>query len=327
MTDQLFPLTLPGDYRPAGLFRWCHFNTIYPTLLRNVPLENGHSLQLTTPDNDFFDVDMFTQGFQRTAVLLHGLEGNARSTYIRGLTHYLLADGWDVAAMNFRGCSGMINRTARSYHSGFTEDITLLIDHLAESYRHIVLVGFSLGGSIVLNYLGQTGNRIPTAVRAGAVISTPLDLSASGRELERLRNRIYVWRFLASMKRKVAAKAQASLLPEDLDLNRIQKAKSIREFDEYFTAPVHGFRNAADYYQRCSARQCLSHITLPLLILNARDDPFLSDRCYPQPISPPVQCLYPAKGGHVGFARWGNQPYWSETIIGAFLSRSMDRIP
>jgi hypothetical protein len=233
----------------------------------------------------------------------------------------LNAAEWDVLVWDFRGCSQETNRLPRLYHSGETGDLGAVIDFAATRYSRIALVGFSLGGNLILKYLGES-NPHPALVRAAA-ISAPLDLAATARAIDRhWCNRIYRDSFIKSLIAKVEAKA--ILFPDKFDVNGIRLIRTFEEFDDRYTAPVHGFRDAEDYWEKSSARQYLGRITVPTLILNACDDPLLTAESYPVTEAEGNPCLFlemPKSGGHLGFIDLvrGFEP-WSERRVAEFLT-------
>lgn len=285
--------------------------------VRAVPYAR-HRLEL--PDGDFLDVDWSAQDNPRVAVLCHGLEGDSGRPYMRGMVQAFRAAGWDAAAMNFRSCSGEPNRLVRSYHSGATEDLCAVLAHVREKgYREIALVGFSLGGNLVLKYLGEEPSAVLPEVCAAVTISVPVDLAESTTVLVQPRNRIYHGRFMRKLRRKILAKA--ALLPEEFDASPLERVGNIIEFDDLFTAPLHGFRDAADYYARSSAQNWLEDIAVPTLLLSARNDPFLGPRCFPRQAATASSHFYLQEtpwGGHVGFHRRGGT-YYSEDRAVAFV--------
>jgi hypothetical protein len=232
--------------------------------------------------------------------------------------------GWDILAWNFRGCGTEPNRLARFYHSGETGDIAAVVRHAAGSYEGIALIGFSLGGNVTLKYLGEAPS--PPPVVAAAAISTPVDLASSAGALDgRQGNRIYLHRFLQTLIAKVEAKARR--FPNELDASGARAIRTFQEFDNRYTAPLHGFRDATDYWTRASARPYLPRITVPALLLNACDDPFLTPESFPFAEANANPFLFleaPAWGGHVGFldlAR-GMQP-WFERRVVQFLDEAL----
>ena len=297
-----------SSFRPPAWLRNAHLQTVWHVARpRRWPL--GHvpeRLELT--DGDFLDLawmrrDPAGAPADRLAILTHGLESDAQAGYIRGMAVALQAAGWDALAWNFRGCGAEPNRLARFYHSGETGDLGTVIRHAVEGagYAHVALVGFSLGGNVTLKYLGEAPPH--PAVRVAAAMSVPVDLAASAAVLDRRRvNRIYLRRFIDSLVGKVEAKAKR--FPEGFDLRGIRRMRTFAEFDDRYTARLHGFRDAADYWARASARPFLRAIRVPTLLLNARDDPFLAPDCIPESEAGDNPCLFleaPARGGHVGF--------------------------
>ncbi len=311
-------------YKPPVPFRNGHLNTIFPTLFRKVQEVTYDRERITTPDGDFLDIDWSRNGSSRLALVIHGLEGDSRRAYVKGMVRVLNRSGWDVAALNLRGCSGEPNRKVRFYHSGATEDVETVVEHLVEEpYTELSLIGFSLGGNLVLKYLGERGESAPRTISGAVAISVPLDLLGCADELERPGNFVYRWRFLSHLWQKVRTKA--AMHPGEIDTEAFRRIRTLRDFDDYYTAPIHGFDGANDYYRRCSSKAVLPDIARPTLILNAQDDPFLSATCYPVDIArrhPLIELITPRFGGHVGFVqRDGRGHYWSEEIAALFLSR------
>ena len=281
--------------------------------MRKVLAVSYERRRLELSDGDFLDLDWSTCGGARVAVLCHGLEGNSGRPYMKGMVRAFNAAGWDAVAMNFRGCSGQTNRLARSYHSGATEDLRAVLEAvLAAGYAEIVLVGFSLGGNLILKYLGEDPAAVLPQVRAAVTISVPVDLAETSRLLTLPRNRVYHFRFLRRLAKKIRAKA--ALTATGLDPSPLARVRTLIDFDDVFTAPLHGFADAADYYRRNSSRQWLGQIRVPTLLLTAQNDPLLGPRCYPRDqarISQHFSLAVTAWGGHVGFRLPGPR-YYSE---------------
>lgn len=315
------PVVEPSSYRNPRFLLSGHLQTILPALFRRI---RGRSVprteRLETPDGDFLDLDWYREGNDRLAILSHGLEGSSRADYIRGMAQVMQTEGWDVVAWNFRGCSGEMNRRARFYHSGDTGDLAQVIEHAEGEYRTVVLIGFSLGGNVTLKYLGEDPDRVSPKVTAAATFSVPCDLGASARRLDEPGNRIYTRRFLKSLRAKVVEKARQ--MPEAIDVRGVEKIRSFREFDDRYTAPMHGFRDAEEYWRKSGCRQFLTKIRVPALLVNARNDPFLPPECFPEAEARASSCFFleiPAGGGHVGFASPG-PAYWSEIRAARFLN-------
>lgn len=303
--------------RPSFLFSG-HLETIYPALLRSVEI-NYQRERITTPDHDFLDLDWMIQGSQKLVIISHGLEGNSSRAYIKGMARACSAHGFDILAWNFRGCSDEMNQQLRFYHSGATEDLDRIVVHAKEKgYQQIFLIGFSLGGNLTLKYLGE---RKPYAeIQKAVVFSVPLDLYGSCVKISKPANRIYSNRFLKSLKEKIIRKSSTIA---GLELKGIEKINTLLHFDDQYTAPLHGFQNAIDYYTKCSSIHFLDTISIPALIVNAQNDPFLSERCYPVTQFKNhtfVEIENPQHGGHVGFAQFNkNGLYWSEERAISFL--------
>lgn len=312
---------ISSQFDPPWPLRNGHLQTILPALLRWRTNAGYQRERLELADGDFLDLDWLLSGSSRLAVLSHGLEGSSHDATVRGMAAALHRAEWDVLAWNYRGCSQEMNRLPRLYHSGETGDLAAVVQHAAERFPILALIGFSLGGNLVLKYLGEGP---PHAAVAGAVaLSPPVNLAASARALDRRRsNRIYLKRLIASLVRKVKAKARH--FPERVDVNQTRGIHGFEDFDGRFTAPVHGFRNAADYWAKCSSRQFLPAITVPTLILSAQDDPFLTSDSFPFAEAAQSAWLFleaPRAGGHLGFFdTWNGEQTWAERRVSEFLS-------
>ena len=312
---------LRSSFHPPWYLGNGHLQTILPALLpRRIALTYQRE-RLELADGDFLDLDWARAGHSRLAILSHGLEGSSSNDCIRGMAAALRAAGWDALAWNFRGCGGEPNRLPRFYHSGETGDLRTVITHAAPAYQTIALVGFSLGGNMTLKYLGEAPAH-PT-VKAAAALSVPVDLSASARELDRRwGNSIYLRRFMERLTAKINAKA--ARFPDAIAPIPAEPVRTFAEFDGRYTAPLHGFRDADDYWRRSSARPFLPGIKVPTLLINARNDPFLGPECYPfadAHLNPAFFLETPRSGGHVGFLDLAHrlQP-WTERRIPEFLA-------
>ncbi len=306
-------------FSPPWPFTHSHFSTLYPYLYRGKPKHVYNRERIHTPDYDFFDVDYLRNGHSKLAIICHGLEGSSSSQYVAGLVQVLKTD-WDVAAINYRSCSGEINLTATLYHSGFTADLHTLVKREEDNYSEIVMIGFSLGGNMVLKYtldgIYELSHKISTVV----AVSVPCDLEHSGYKLLKWHNMLYVRAFLKTLKEKMKAKYDQGFSEIRIDL--LEKTNTLFDFDEYFTGPLHGFGDALGYYRACSSRPFLNNVSIPTLILSAQNDSFLSPECFPVQEAIGNENLYllaPKYGGHVGFSAWSSTPYWSEKVISLFL--------
>jgi len=289
--------------------------TIYPALFRRLPAVAYQRERMTTSDGDFLDLDVSAVGSSKVVIILHGLEGDASRQYVKGMVHTFNKAGYDTISLNFRGCSGEPNRQLRFYHSGETGDLKQVVDHIVatKSYNAIHFVGFSLGGNVLLKYLGEQGGAISPLVRSAVALSVPCDLKNSSGELEKRHNAVYMRRFIRELGYKLQQKAER--FPEMIRLDNYDRIKSFREFDDRYTAPIHGFPDALTYWARSSSRPFLAKIRIPALLINALDDPFLGKDCFPYAEAEESEYFYletPRYGGHVGFVTFGQPGYWSE---------------
>lgn len=313
-----------AEYRPPLLFRNAHLSTIASALVRRVREISYMRQSIETPDGDFLDLDICSRQQKKAVILLHGLEGSSNSAYMRGMTQALTAQGMDVIAMNQRGCSGRMNHLPSAYHSGKTDDLDLVVKHFSAHYEQLFVTGFSLGGNIALKWAGEYGMNHMAAVKAVAAISVPCDLAASGDRLGLWHNRHYLMRFLSQLKGKVAYKI-ARFPGMGITARQLDRVRTFRDFDDLYTAPFHGFRDAADYYQKCSAKVFIPAIHIPTLLINALNDPFLTESCHAREVcaaNPMVQLLTPEFGGHVGFASdiAMTKEFWHEKQVYTFFS-------
>jgi uncharacterized protein len=298
-----------------------HLETIYPSLLRKVKLQPYKRERIVTPDQDFLDLDWLEQKSPSLAIISHGLEGNTDRAYVKGMAKAAYQAGLDVLAWNYRGCSEEINKQLRFYHSGATDDLDYVIHHAIKTnrYEKIYLVGFSLGGNLTLKYLGEATR--PAQIKRAVVFSVPIELESSCEKISQPSNWVYSRRFLNSLRDKIIRKH--ALMP-DLDIKHIHSIKTLMEFDDHFTGPIHGFKNAHEYYYKNSAIRFMENITTPTLLVSALNDPFLSPECYPNDQFKQhsyIRIETPSRGGHVGFAQFHkNGVYWSEERAIRFLT-------
>lgn len=303
------------QYEAPFAYFTSHIETILPALFRKVKDVNYVRERIKTPDDDFLDLDWLNNGAKRLVIISHGLEGNSTRPYIKGMARAFSNEDYDVLAWNFRGCSDEVNKQLRFYHSGETEDLELVIEHaLKRNYNEVNLIGFSLGGNLTLKYIGERGNNLRQQIKKAVTFSVPLDLYSSCIKISEASNFLYSRRFLNNLKAKVISKA--ALMPESLKTERLNDIKTIRDFDDHYTAPLHGFESALAYYKACSSIFFLDKIKIPTLIVNAKNDPFLSKSCYPEDELKQhdyVKFEAPEKGGHVGFTAFNKKGlYWSE---------------
>ncbi|MCB0279637.1 MAG: alpha/beta fold hydrolase [Calditrichaeota bacterium] len=315
---------IDSNYRPPFWLKSGHLQSIYPTLFRP-PFEIAYMRErLELSDGDFVDMDWSKTGSKRLVILSHGLEGNSSRTYITAMVSILNSIGWDCLAWNFRSCSGQMNRLLRFYHNGDIADLATVISNAESSYDQIVLIGFSMGGNVTLNYLSRFESPSRKIIKA-IVFSVPCDLKGSCDELAKAKNFIYLKRFLIKLKEKIVEKEKQ--FPNKISSDHYSKIKNFEDFDNRYTAPLHGFKNAQDYWEKGSSLPHLNQISIPTYMINAKNDPFLSDSCYPIEIADANPNLYlemPASGGHVGFIEFNqDRQYWSERRVLDLLSNSI----
>jgi hypothetical protein len=295
-------------YRAPPWLVGSHAQTIYPALFKGTSLPLRRQ-RLETLDGDFIDLDWLDApeshaGAPPLVVLFHGLEGDSSSHYARALMRYLKAIGWTGVVPHFRGCSGEPNRLPRAYHSGDYVEIGWMLSAIHAQRPSTVLyaVGVSLGGSALLNWLGREGDRAGSLVKSAAAVSAPLDLTSAGEAIGKGFNRVYARHFLQTLKPK--ALEMARRFPGTLDEASIRRADSMYVFDDVVTAPLHGFDGVDDYWTRASSKPWLRSITVPTLVLNARNDPFIPAASLPTnaEVSESVTLEQPEDGGHAGFA-------------------------
>ena len=320
------PIVSKSAYRPPNLFSNAHVQTIFPSVFRRVKGVTYQRERIDTPDGDFLDLDLMRPGFDRVAILLHGLEGDSNRSYIRGMVKALNRGGWDTVSMNFRGCGGECNRKLRFYHSGDTADLHTVISSVIARHQHsrVVLVGFSIGGNMILKYLGEQGPSVHPLISSAVTFSVPCDLASSAIKISLPANRLYLKRFLRMLREKIRTKMR--VMPGSISDDGYGTIRSFKDFDDRYTSRIFGFRNAEDYWEKASSRPYLSRITLPTLLINSADDPFLDEPCYPYEEARNSASFFlevPSHGGHVGFVSFNNKgEYWSESRALAFLNES-----
>lgn len=289
------------------LYRHRHISTILPSLFRKVDICHYNREKVDTPDGDFFHVDKLEKNNNKVVILLHGLEGSSYEHYILGHAHEFHKNSFDVYAMNYRSCSGVMNNTTRLYHSGETEDLRLLINKIVseQRYEEISLIGFSLGANVILKYLGEESEEVSSKIKAAIAVSVPMDLRGCSYELARGFNRVYSLHFMSTLRKKVTYLKKKHNHAALKNIN-VRKLRTFLDFDDLVTAPLHGFASGEDYWEKSSSKQYLHKIKVPTKIINAKNDPFLSQSCYPSTKEINNSCLefsYPELGGHVGFVK------------------------
>lgn len=322
---------------PVWWLRNSHVQTIVANFTRPEDNISFRRQRLTTPDGDFIDID-FADVPGRTwadlgakapvALVLHGLEGSARRGYACELYRLFSARGYRPVGMNYRGCSGELNHLARAYHAGATDDVDLVFQELEKQFPHVpkLLLGISLGGNMTLKYVGERGKNISPNLQAAAAISPPMNMNIGSKALKQGLGFWYGYRILRCLQEKMRQKSH--LLTGQIDLDRALKARTIPEFDEYSTAPLHGFQNAEDYYSQCSSARFLPEVAIPTLIIRSVDDPMIDPADIPYPVfaqNPHLHPLITPYGGHVGFVdkRPGGYHFWAEEQAADFVTRQV----
>jgi uncharacterized protein len=285
-----------------------------------------------TPDGDFVDVDWLPGRPDAPLLLvLHGLEGTARSHYVGGLFQLAAARGWRAALLYFRSCSGELNRLPRFYHSGDTGDLDHVVRTLVDREPSLRLgaVGISIGGNVLVKWLGEQGDAAPKALAGAVALSVPFDLVACARVMDQgLQKILYTASFMRSFRQKTRAKARA--YPGFVDLHAALRARTFAAYDRAVTAPLHGFADEVDYWRRASSAPYLPHVRRPTLLINALDDPFIPATSLPDPrgLPPNIRAEYVKTGGHVGFVE--GRPWratsWGERRAVEFLAAALDAL-
>ena len=339
---------LPCAYTPPPGLGNGHIQTIFPSFFRKEVALKQQCIRITTPDNDFLDLDISVDiaeqkkrsacapgngdgrkfpaahepASDRVVIISHGLEGNSRRKYMKGMARVFNEAGCDAIAWNQPGCSGEAAKNPRIYHMGETRDLQCVIDYaLKIGYTSIGLVGFSMGGNQILRFAGKAGREINPAIKGLAVFSVPCDLPGSVRVLNRRANRMYMFYFMRTLHPKI--RDMHRRFPDLFNIEGLGKMFTFPEFDARFTAPLNGFASSEDYYAEASSLPLLGKLAVPSLLVNAADDPFLSADCYPYAAAEKNPQLFfksPVSGGHVGFVTFNAQNrYWSEQTAYEFL--------
>lgn len=313
---------IKSQFKPAWWLAGPHLQTLWSSFFRKIPNLNLKKVRLELDDGDFLDLAMTEIHDKPIVIILHGLEGSLDSHYIKPLIKALDETGYGVCFVHFRGCSDELNRLPRSYHSGDTTDLQAVVNYLMSNYPQGVfsVIGFSLGGNILLKWLGEQKQKAP--IKTAIAISVPFVLAHAGDRLEKSFSRIYQKHLLSRCQKKYIQKSNLCKIP--LNVNALE-LNTFYSFDDKITAPLHGFEGADDYYRQCSSRQFLKAIQKPTLVIHAKDDPFMWERTIPNDdeLSPYVNLELSESGGHVGFIS-GNIPfqakYWVDQRIIKWLN-------
>lgn len=318
---------IESAYRSPWWMRHGDIATIVPNIFIRKSNPGYHRERIDTPDDDFIDLDWLKkEGNIKLLIISHGLEGDSGRPYVVRMAGYFHQQGWDVLAWNCRSCSGELNMQPRFYHHGATDDVETIVSRALKGskYSAIAMTGFSMGGNLTLKYLGEQGKSLHPSIKCAVVFSTPVDLPSSVAEMSRRRNHYYKMRFLKKLEVKVKAKALA--LKENFPQVDFKKIKEFPDFDNMVTAPIHGFKDADDFYIKVSSKPFIKHITIPTLIINALNDPFLGKGCFPYEEVKDVPHVYletPANGGHVGFTLAGKPHTYMELRTEEFLKENL----
>ncbi len=316
---------IDSSFKPPFIYKNGNAQTLIPALFRKTDPSIYTRERITTPDDDFLDLDWVKTGSDKLVIICHGLEGSSHSTSVVGMAKHLSQNGFDALVLNFRSCSGEMNRQLRFYHSGETGDLGFVIDRVIKEnkYREILLVGFSLGGNVVLKYTGEQGVNIPKQITKTIAISAPCHLESSAYYLNRWSAKIYLNNFLRSLEKKIIIKHQQ--MPDKISIEGMDQIRTFHDFDNRYTGPMHGFKDAHEYYTKSSSVYYLEKICIPTLIINGANDPFLPMACYPVQIAEShkfVNLEIPESGGHVGFFEGHLKgAFWTERRAVEFLRK------
>jgi uncharacterized protein len=307
-----------------GFFQNPHLQTIIPAFFRPSVKLNFNRQTIKTSDDDFLDLDYYEPDQTSTsiAVIIHGLEGSSLDSYITNTAKRLEEIQVNSLCMNLRSCSGRTNNLLKTYHSGKSEDLREVIESIRKKYITIYLIGFSIGGNIVLKYLGENSKIVDFRVKQAFAISPPIDLESSANALAQPETKVYMQNLLKNLKKKVIEKTK--LFPGEINYDDFDKINNFYDYDTRYTASLNCFSSAKDYWQKASSRYLLENIKIPTIILSALDDPFLGDDCFPKPKNKFIETIYTKTGGHLGFMQFEIKTFkvkflYEETILRRIL--------
>lgn len=317
---------ITSDFYPSIPFRNGHFNTMYRPLFMKEEI-NYQRKRIDTWDGDFIDLDFSKVGSSTLALLIHGLEGSSESKYMISTANELNSNKIDTVSFNLRGCSGEDNLLLGTYHSGKTEDVAFVVDYLLTNYQYenIIIIGFSLGGNLTLKYMGEYADKLSNVIKGAIAFSVPIDIASSEREMDKIKNKLYIEQFLKTIRLKVLEKSHK--FPHfKLDKEKLFKTTKFRHLEELYTVPVFGFESPEDYWDKASSKPYISKINKPTLLVNAKDDSFLGTDCFPYEEAQNSKHFYlevTKYGGHVGFITNFKQQEsrWLEKRISSFISQ------
>ena len=307
-----------------------HLQTILPSLFRKVPGVNYHRERVATPDGDFLNLDwaQVSKTTNRLVVVTHGLEGDSTRQYVLGMVKKFKDNGWDALGWNCRSCGGEMNALPRFYHHGDASDVRFVVDYaISKGYDQVALSGFSMGGSLTLRALAEFTDWVPPQVLGGAAFSVPLDLPTSVIELYKPTKSFYMKRFLGKLGKKIQAKSL--LFPSVISYEGYEEIKNFEQFDNRYTAPLHGYANAQDFYAQASVKPHLYKLKVPVLIGQAENDPFLTTECLALDEAAAknenITLRIFKNGGHVGFTQTGSDETYAEKITFEFLNELSEK--
>lgn len=314
------PLLPSTTYHAPWWLRSGHVQTV-AAAFRTAPAIRYSRERIDTPDGDFLDLDWCANGSSRLVIVSYGMESGPATPYVRAAVDALRTDSFDVVVWNYRGCSGEPNRKEHFYHGSLIDDLhAVILRGLERGYREMALAGFSLGGNLLLNYLGRMGDQIPVAVRRAAAFSVPVNVAECAVQLRRPANRLYARLFLRSFRKKIRAKM--SVMPDRVDDHAFDSIATLEDYDERYTVPHFGFGTVPEMYRAVSSLHVLDRIRTPVLLVNAQDDPFMGPSCFPRETARASEFLHfenPRHGGHLGFLQ-SLHASWMERRLVEFLS-------
>lgn len=321
------PLINRSTYRPKKIYQQeAHLSTIIPARLKKHPIPNYTRKKLELDDGDFLNLDWRKkEKSNKIVILCHGLEGDSKRTYLNSCSDYFYERDFSVLAWNYRSCGGEMNRLKRLYHHGAYDDLERVVNHLISlDYTEIALVGFSMGGALLMNYLGNVS--VPKEVKVGVGISVPISLKSSADRLKAFPNVVYFQNFKRTLLPKIIEKAKQ--FPGAINLDLLKKVRSFDQIDDYVTAPLHNYPNKEAYYTEASPKHCLHKIRTPCLVVNAKNDPFLGKECYDVSLfenHPFVYFEQPEFGGHCGFSLSGQRHSWADKRAYNFVMKYIQK--
>jgi predicted alpha/beta-fold hydrolase len=320
------PIIRNSTYKPPFYAFNKHLETIIPSVLRKVKGVSFRRERIDTADGDFLDLDWLQRGNKRLIIISHGLEGSSHRPYVKGVAKLFHKNGWDALAWNCRSCSQEMNKTAKLYHHGFTVDVKAVVDHAVHNgYEQIGLVGFSMGGSLTMKYIGEHKDHLPSQVKAGMAVSVPCELSKSLERLSEPGNKFYQDRFMKKLTIKLQQKSEQ--FPGLIEMKPWKSFKNFHEFDTHYSAKIYHFKDSTDFYDQVQCLPHLANIKVPCFILNAENDPMLSGKCYPVELAESNELLsleLTKYGGHVGFLKAGSEYTYAEERALQFFNSQID---